>query len=268
MRRTLFFAAGCMALSLTVGCVGLASAIAFEDGFEEAEDVRALLDHNSGRWTRVQISHDENVLFMHEDPTRSGRAALGFHAVPSDDVVSKALIERGGFRLYAGQSAMVDAWFLIPGGQSLDNVFLMDLECRDCWPAFSGRNNPSPGIRLTLKGDDGEVAVERAKIGHPKGTWRQPRHDPVLFPRDRWVRLTWILYLSPDDEGGTEVLIDGRPVLRARGATLPDISRFREKGVRLVEPLYYERLQIGITANGAENSVAMLVDDVTVSVAD
>jgi hypothetical protein len=74
---------------------------------------------------------------------------------------------------------------------------------------------------------------------------------PVSLPRDRWVRVRIRMKLDPSAAGQMRVWLDEQLALDAHGITLP------------VGDAVFDRLQVGITANG--NPVAaqtMYIDSV------
>lgn len=229
----------------------------FSDGFENASTIRDLLKRDGSRWTNSQRTPSGNGLTLVTDPSHSGNA-LHFHALPSGSAVSKADIERALPDLVAGDQLSISAWFYAKSGQSLDNVFILDLECPTCWP------DTSPGIRVHLKGHGGTPVVERGKIRLPS-LRNEDMIRAVSFPRERWVRVEWQTTLAPDDLGRTSITFDGRTVFSARGATFPDPTILARSGIAL-RKLAYERFQIGITANSSSNPVDIFVDSVEVRV--
>lgn len=233
----------------------------FSDGFENVQNFSDLLPGNASRWTNVQRTHDDNKVEMETRVVRGGSRALHLYSKPARNV-SKADIERGGLDLREGQRVTISAWFYIPGNHSLRELYLMDMECESCWPENSRRKNKSPGVRLALKSDAGILAVERGKIGFRKGTLRGAQ---VGFPRNRWVHLKWISVLSTQEDGLSEVYMDGQKILSARAINMPSPAIFKKYGIRLKQPIRYDRVQFGITANGTSAPVRMYLDDVRIT---
>lgn len=262
--------------ALLVGCLLAIAAsptpsiarVQFEDGFEGAASPRDLLHSSGKRWTYQQLTHSANAIQVTSERARTGRQSLKLVATASSRPVSKASIEKGGLALPEGKTMTMSAWFYIPAGQSLDQVFLMDIECQSCWPDKGKHSNTSPGLRVMLAGTAGVPMIERGKIGYRNGSFRQARGSEVAVPRDRWFKLDWVLFLSSVETGKAELVIDGRRVLTATGITLPNRELFRGLGIELKQDLLYDRAQFGITANPAAGTVTMFVDDVSVSVDD
>jgi len=83
-------------------------------------------------------------------------------AKASDNTLSKADIEKGGFAAPVGSTVRITAKIYIATEEPLVNVLLLDLECCSCWDP-DVPDNQCPGIRLMLKEDD-YLAIERGKI--------------------------------------------------------------------------------------------------------
>lgn len=238
--------------------------VLFQDGFEDVQSLSDLFRRDANRWSNFQIVKSANRITLQSETVHGGRQALRFDAIPSDSEVSKANVERGRLSLAEGQRVRISAWFFLPPRQNLDNLFLIDVECRSCWPEGTHRNNPSPGIRLMLKDREGQPVVERGKLGRLP-TLRQTQGTKLGFPTNRWVHLEWILDLSTGQDGKTEILLDGKRALSARGITMPSPEVFRQSGVELKQPVVLERVQLGITANSTPGPIVLYVDDVTIT---
>ncbi|MFQ5640248.1 MAG: hypothetical protein ACE5IR_19890 [bacterium] len=269
-----------LALHLCAGCKESAQIntpateiLLFQDGFETSDGVfSSLFVEDGSRWSNLQLVNPfagpENQVVLSSTKVHSGCYALEIVCHPSDSIVSKADLEKYGFRLYAGDRVTISAWFYIEGLQNLQSVFLIDLECIDCWDP-SVPDNPAPGMRLMFSGGDDYLVVERGKIGLRGESLRQ---SSFHFPRNRWVELKWILDLSPNEDGKTELYLDGQQILAASGINMPNADIFariaEENGIdfQLQEPVYYERLQVGVTANSGEDSVHIFLDDVSIGV--
>lgn len=259
--------AGCL-LAVAASSTPSIAGVQFEDGFEGAANPRDLLHASGRRWTFQQLTHSSNAIQVTTERAHTGRQSLKLVAIASTRPVSKASIEKGSLMLPEGKTMTMSAWFYIPSGQSLDQVFLMDLECQSCWPDKGKHPNTSPGLRVMLTGAAGVPVVERGKIGYRNGSFRQASGREVAVPRDRWFKLDWVLFLSSGETGRAELIIDGRRVLSTTGITLPNRELFRGLGIELKPTLLYDRVQFGITANPAAGTVTMFVDDVSVSVND
>ena len=176
----------------------------------------------------------------------SGTNALKCVAAPNDGrAIPKADIERGRLRFVKGDHVWFGGWFYLVGGADASLAFLWDLETTQL------RN--SPGRRLFLQQRGESLACDLGKWWTGK-TFRQPRGSEVRFPKDRWVGLIVHLVLNEGDDGRMEVWQDGVKVLDATGKTLPTARTI------------YDRLQVGITANGNRaHTNTLFVDDIVIS---
>lgn len=233
----------------------------FSDGFE-AQKFLDLFPRDRSRWTHYQSTFPQNKAELTDTQPHSGAAALRLFAVQSTSKVSKSDVEKEDLELREGQSVKVSAWFLIPPDIDIRNLFLLDIECRNCWPEDSPYPNQSPGIRLKLQDRDGAPTVERRKIGLKD--MRNELAQRAALPRGRWFKLEWRIKLGDEESGESQILIDDRAVFQGQGATLPDPQAFMKWNIRLRDVLY-DRFQVGITANGSSNPIEMLVDTVTFS---
>ena len=226
-----------------------AEAFVFRDDFEGVTKTEDLFPADRSRWSGVQCESGSgtkaNIVTLTSERSHSGRNALKCVAEPFDGkTASKADIERGGLRFVKGDHVWFKGWFWVAGGTDASLAFLWDLE------TTSLRN--SPGRRLFLQ--DGEVFASDLGKWWTGKSFRQNRGAEVKFPKDRWVEVKIHLLLSEGRDGRMEVWQDGVKVLDSTGKTLP-----RARTV-------YDRLQIGLTANGGRNSKQTLfVDDVVLS---
>ncbi len=78
--------------------------------------------------------------------------------------------------------------------------------------------------------------------------------------------------LSPDSDGLNTLIIDGNEVVSSTAMNLPNAQVFRELFAQnniefnLQEPVFYERVQVGATANPSTNDVEMFVDNFSITV--
>lgn len=236
--------------------------IIYSDSFE-APKVSGLFAKDLSGWTNSQKSFPQNEVEIVSEPRRSGSGALRLYAIPSNSTVSKGDVEKELPSIRQGQTIVISAWFFIPPGPELNNLFLLDIECNQCWPERSPIPDKGPGVRIRLNGPTGRPAVERRKIGLRDMPNELGSSAPL--PRGRWFKFEWRLLLSPDENGLTEITIDDKAVFRGRGPNLPDPEVFRRYGIELRQVLY-NRLQVGITANSSSNPIELFVDDVSVAV--
>lgn len=195
-----------------------------------------------GRWALAQQINGRVRLVP--APARSGRALLATAGPKRGETVAKADLVARVATMPAGTQLSIAFDLRIPAASPRDSLQLVDVECAIC--GESG----NPGIRLYLR--RGRLRIDRAKIGI-RHAWT--RDDaPVLAP-DRWHRITWQLRLDPGEAGAARVLLDGREVLAARGATLADTPRIGA-----------DRVQIGITANSNAVPAMAWFDNIAVTV--
>jgi len=220
----------------------------FRDGFEGAEKLADLFPRDRQRWHGVQretgARAPSNLVALSTERVHAGANALKCVAGPYDGTTaSKADIERAGLRFVKGDDVWFSGWFWLEGGSEASLIFLWDLE------ATALRN--SPGRRLFLQSGE-TVASDLGKWWTSK-KFRAVRGAPP-FPKDRWVEVKIHLRLSDKDDGRMQVWQNGVKVLDEAGKTLP-----RARTV-------YDRLQVGLTANGGRtNAQTLFVDDVVLS---
>lgn len=251
-RAPLLAAAALTALTLAaVGGFGLRAPapagaslpFSFHDGFEDAAGFRALFPRDSSRWHSLQREPASNTLEPSGVRSHSGAQALKCVAAAGEGrTASKADVAREGFSVGRGDHVWFRGWFLLAGDRDASSLFLWDLE--------STALHNSPGRRIFIQ-SDGRLASDLGKWWVGK-TFRPLRGAP-RFPHERWVELQVHLVLSAGD-GRMEVWQDGTKVIDATGRTLPT-DRTR-----------YNRLQVGITANGnRQHAHTLWVDDIAFS---
>ncbi|WP_294356999.1 heparin lyase I family protein [uncultured Sphingomonas sp.] len=176
-------------------------------------------------------------------PDRSGLALLAEAGAKTDGVAKADVVAR--LRpVGPGRRITVAFDLRVPAGTPLNSLQLVDLECASCG---EGGN---PGIRLYLR--RGRLRVDRSKIGI-EHAWT--RDDAPTLANDRWHHVEWQVRVAADDRGATRVLLDGRDVLAARGATAAALPR-----------VAIDRVQIGITANSNAVPATAWFDNVRVDV--
>ena len=247
----------------------------FEDGFETQDGQLEELFPTSGlRWSTIQQTNPTNAINeMSISGTMSieGQNSLRIFANASDSQLSKIDIEKNGLNIQSGNRVIVKADFFIKGTESLQNLLLIDLECCSCWDPNVGDNygseNQCPGVRLMMSGDQGFLSIERGKIS---GTTLL--QTDVAFPRDQWVSVEWDMTLSDSDSGQNKLSINGIEVINERAMNMPNAQVFAEvfsnEGIdfTLQEPTFYERIQIGATANPSAGNIELFVDNFSIRV--
>ena len=243
----------------------------FADDFETTTtDLESLFPANNNRWTNrqnVSPGPEDNIIRLSPNFTREGFQSINFLAYPSvADTISKANIEKGGFFAPVGSNVSISADFYLWPDGPVPDLFLLDLECCSCWDP-DVPDNQCPGIRLTLKGNGEYLAIERGKI--LGGTLEQTR---VSFPRRRWTNVRWEMRLAPDGTGRSILTINDETVIDETGKNLPNAREFAEffadEGIdfTLQEPLGYERVQVGVTANSSPATVNLYVDNFRINI--
>lgn len=244
----------------------------FEDGFEtNSTEFSDLFPNDNSRWTTVQLispNRTTNILELSSVIASEGNQSLAIQSKQSNEILSKADIEKGGFNAFEGDKVSIQADFYIDSDANLENLFLLDLECCSCWdpsvdadPSVDG-DNKCPGVRLMLSGGNDYLAIERGKIAGL--TLSQ---STTKFPRRAWVTVRWELKLSPDDNGSNKLFINGNQILSENGMNMPNASIFRDVfaendiDFELQEPISYERIQIGATANPDSEDLLLYIDN-------
>lgn len=243
----------------------------FEDGFENnGGEFLSLFPADGSRWTNVQLvtpetAADTNRISLSLMSSEGDYSVQVEAATSSETVLSKCDIEKFGFQAYLGQQIIIEADFYIEGTQDLENLFLIDLECCSCWDP-DVPDNQCPGIRLKMAPGD-FLVVERGKILLP--TINQ---SAVSFPRNQWVSVVWTLDLSDEESGSTTLEINGAEALSSSGITMPVSSAFTDTlatagfDFQLQQPLFYERVQFGATANASAADINLWLDNVRIEI--
>jgi len=176
-------------------------------------------------------------------------------------------IEKSGFQAFEDDRVIVKADFYISGTATIENLFLIDLECCSCWDPTVNVENQCPGVRLKMSGGNDFLSMERGKIA--EGTIEQ---TSFKFPRDEWVSVQWELTLSNNTSGINRLLVNETEVIHTNGTNMPNARTFRElfaeDGINftLQQPTFYERVQIGATANPTSRNVEMFIDNFSIKV--
>ncbi len=247
----------------------------FEDGFETENDaLDELFPGDGSRWSNIQQtdpSNATNQISIVNNEFTEGQNAIRFLAYQSDTQLSKMDIEKNGLNIVAGDQVIIKADFYIKSNESLENLLLIDLECCSCWDPTVGDNfgseNQCPGVRLMMSGGNDFLSIERGKIS---GTTLQQTN--FSFPRNQWVSVEWEMTMSAEENGLNRLLLNETEVLNETGMNMPNAAIFREtflnEGIdfTLQEPTFYERVQIGATANPTAGDIELLVDNFSIRV--
>lgn len=243
----------------------------FEDGFEtENNSVNELFLSNGSRWSSIQQSDPTNAtneISISDINFSEGQNSLRLFAFQSDNSLSKMAIEKNGFSAFANDKVIIKADFFIGNTANVENLLLIDLECCSCWDSTANVENQCPGIRLQMSGGNDFLSIERGKIA--ESTIEQTSFQ---FPRNEWVTVQWEMILSNNNNGMNKLLINGTEVLNSSGTNMPNAQTFRDifaqEGIdfTLQEPTFYERVQIGATANPTTEGIELFVDDFSIVV--
>lgn len=243
----------------------------FEDGFETTNNsVDELFPSNGSRWTSIQQSNptnETNEISISGIQFSEGQNSLRLFAFQSDNTLSKMDIEKSGFNAFSEDKVSIKADFYISNTANIENLFLIDLECCSCWDTSSGAENQCPGVRLKMSGGNDFLSIERGKIA--ESTIEQTSFQ---FPRNEWVTVEWEMILSNNNNGQNRLIINGTEILNSNEINMPNTQTFRDlfaqEGIdfNLQEPTFYERIQIGATANPSAENIEIFVDNFSLRV--
>ena len=210
----------------------------FEAGIERRiegwhQHMKLASDSNPGK--------PDNSVEITTEKIRSGRFALKTHTSKDPRDLQKAALLRELFFFPPGSNCWFSAWFYIPGAESIENLFIFDLEAT----GYHG-----VGRRLMFTGKDGRYLMLEGK--RSTGPQFSQTVSPVPFPRNQWVHVKLHLFLSPGEDGRVQLWQDGKLILDKNGRNM-------------VENTFYDRVEVGQTANSTHRDLTMFVDDVRIS---
>ena len=255
--------------------VPIAESFLFEDGFETQNNLLdELFPSNGNRWSTIQQTDPTNAtneISISNTEFSEGQNALRIIAYQSDSDLSKVDIEKNGLNIISGNKVTIKADFYIVGTEPIENLLLLDLECCSCWDPTVGDNygseNQCPGVRLMMSGGNDYLSIERGKIS---ATTMQQTN--FAFPRNQWVTIQWEMTMSDNEDGLNRLIINGTEVINQTGMNMPNAQVFTDvflnQGIdfTLQEPTFYERVQIGATANPTAGNIELFVDDFSIMV--
>lgn len=175
------------------------------------------------------------------EQVHSGKTALKTYTPKDPNDLQKATLLRELFFFPPGSDCWFSAWYFIPGKASIENLFIFDLE---------STQNHGLGRRLMFTGPNGQYLMLEGK--RSTGPQYSQTDKPVAFPRNQWVHVKLHLHLSAGDDGRVELWQDDKLVLDKRGANMPQNT-------------FYDRIEVGQTANSTHQELTVYVDDVQVS---
>jgi len=219
----------------------------YEDNFESYSVIDDLLLPNDELWSFTQITKSENAISVDSDHAHSGVKSLKFYAAKSDNEVSKCSVAKQKMAFWEGETLRMSGWFYLEGTQSLDWLFLMDLEEQTAIGA-------GPGMRLALVNNELRVEYKFYEKDIVQSSGQE-----IDFPRDQWVEVVWEVKLSRKKKGSVRLWQNGELLIESNGnRTLPKDLLYSQQGTKGM----YSSCEIGITANSKDNPVTMWVDDV------
>lgn len=220
----------------------------FQDSFEAYTTLENLLVPDDELWSFTQLTKTGNNISVDTTRSWSGNKALKFVAARSDDEgASKASIAKQNMAFWEGETVWLTARIFIEESNSLEWLFLMDLEEQTAIGA-------GPGMRLALVDD--KLRVEY-KFNEDDIT--QPLGEEIDFPRNQWVYLGWAVTLSTKEEGSVRVYQDNQLLIDKTGVrTLPKDLLYFQQGTKGM----YSSCEVGITANSSDRDLTIWVDDV------
>lgn len=222
----------------------------YNDGFESYENIEEIIDGDNEKWSFFQKTLEENIINIDTTIVHNGSNSVKFIANKTDDILSKASINKQEMAFWEGEVVFVDFWIYLVGNQDAQWLFIFDLEEKT--PIGAG-----PGMRLALV--DGKILLEH-KYFNPNG---EQKGSGVLFPRDQWVNIQFRTKLSQKAEGYVEVYQDGELIIDQQNwKTLPSDFLYSTQGTQG----RYNQIEFGITANPSEDDLILYLDDVFVEV--
>lgn len=219
----------------------------FEDDFEEYTSLDDLLLPDE-LWSFAQITIHENSISVDSTNFHTGNKATRFFAKRStDQALSKCSISKQNMAFWEGETVRLTGWYFISGTESLQWLFLMDLEEQ----AIIGAG---PGMRLALV--DNKIRVEYKFY---EDDIVQQSGLEIDFPRNEWVELILEVKLSQKEEGEVRVWQNGQIIIDTKNnKTLPTDILYSQLGTKGM----YSSCEIGITANSYDSDLTLWVDDI------
>lgn len=220
----------------------------FQDDFESYSELNDLLPPDDTLWSFTQLTLPENTIVVDTLNRHAGNKALRFFAAKSDgEIISKSSIAKQNMAFWEGETVRMSAWYFIEGTQSLQWLFLMDLEEQTAIGA-------GPGMRLALVDDQ-----LRVEYKFNENDIIQPEESALQFPRNQWVEIVWEIGLSQKNEGTVKLWQDGVLIINSENkVTLPHDILYFQQGTKGM----YSSCEIGITANSHDNDLTLRVDDI------
>ncbi|MCU0392592.1 MAG: polysaccharide lyase [Thermoflexibacter sp.] len=220
----------------------------FQDDFESYSTLSDLLLPDDQLWSFTQLTKGGNSITIDTTKVHSRNKSLKFIANKSDNEgASKSSIAKQNMAFWDGETVRMSAWYFIEGTNSLDWLFLMDLEEQTVIGA-------GPGMRLALV--DNKLRVE-FKFNEKDIT--QQTGQEIDFPRNQWVEIIWEVRLSQKNKGEVRLWQNGQLIVDSKNnRTLPKDILYFQQGTKGV----YSSCEIGITANSKDSDLTIWADDI------
>ncbi len=220
----------------------------FQDDFESYSTLNNLLLPDDQLWSFTQLTKTDNNITVDSTKAHIGNKSLKFVAKKSDsETVSKTSISKHNMAFWDGETVRMSAWYFIEGTNSLEWLFLMDLEEQTAIGA-------GPGMRLALV--DNKLRIEY-KFNEKDIT--QTIGQEVNFPRNQWVEIIWEVKLSQKNKGTVKLWQNGQLIIDSKNnRTLPKDILYFQQGTKGM----YSSCEIGITANSKDNDLTIWTDDI------
>jgi hypothetical protein len=220
----------------------------FQDDFETYSSLNDLLLPEDRLWSFTQLTKAENNITIDTTNVHSGNKSLKFFANKSDNEgTSKCSIAKQNMAFWDGETVRLTAWYFIEGTNTLNWLFLLDLEEQTAIGA-------GPGMRLALVNNKLRVEYkfyEKDVI--------QNAGQEVDFPRNQWVELIWEVKLSRKNKGTIKLWQNGQLIIDSKkNTTLPKDILYSLQGTKGM----YSSIEIGITANSIDNDLIIWGDDI------
>jgi len=219
----------------------------YQDDFENYGALSDLLLPDDLLWSFTQLTKEQNTITVDTSRSHTGNKSLKFIAGKSaDGIVSKCSISKQKMAFWEGETVRLSGWYYIDGTNSLEWLFLMDLEEQASIGA-------GPGMRLALV--DNQLRIEH-KFNEKDII--QPAQG-IDFPRNQWVEIIWEIKLSRKHKGSVKLWQNGQLIINTQNnRTLPKDFLYFQQGTKGM----YSSCEIGITANSKDSDLIMWVDDV------
>jgi len=220
----------------------------FQDDFEAYSLLSDLLLPNDQLWSFTQLTRNENNITLDTTNFHSGNKSLKFVAKKSDNNgASKCSVAKQNMAFWDGETIRVSAWYFIEGTQSIEWLFLFDLEEQTAIGA-------GPGIRLALVNNQ-----LRMEYKFNEKDVVQNSGQEVYFPRNQWVEIVWEVKLSQKNKGSVKLWQNGQLIIDSKNnRTLPKDILYFQQGTKGM----YSSIEIGITANSKDNDLTLWMDDI------